>query len=244
MRRDARTYVNALDQVESDGGALRMGTARSIQLGHDPRVRRRADRIIERRELREERQARRARRREAARLTVARGREYMAARDTLAENGGVLNGGLARAISHGRDPRVRRFVDRVDATLRDRRVARRRARERAAIRGQARTYVNALDRLQEDDVMNMGLALALDLGDDPRVKRVAERMQRREERAEQRERIRHKALRCPGRRRPGAFATTPGSAARSTGSASAGRCATRGDATRPCSTRSTSAEAR
>ena len=90
VRRDARTYVKALDQVESDGGALRMGTARSIQLGHDPRVRRRADRIVERRQRREQRQARRTSRREAAELTVARGRAYMAARDTLADNGGVL----------------------------------------------------------------------------------------------------------------------------------------------------------
>lgn len=49
-RSDARGYADTIDQIDADGGALRMGTANALErYGKDPAVVERAQRILERR---------------------------------------------------------------------------------------------------------------------------------------------------------------------------------------------------
>ena len=172
-----------------------MGTSRTLQeLGDDPAVVRRATRIREREadalaaQQRQER--RRERRAEEDQRVVSQGGAYMNARDRVNENGGALNMGLSHALAYGQDPKVKGFVDEFDRQMAERRRDAREQEQRQLVRRKAETYLNTLDEIERrDGALSMGLSTNLQLGQDPDVKQLADRIAARREAAEERERV-------------------------------------------------------
>ena len=195
VRSEAERYANALDQLEARDGAMNMGTSQAMALGDDPRVRNQAGQIrreeAEQAEAVRQRQVRQDRREAEDTRVMQQSRAYMNARERIQENGGALNMGLSRGLSYGQDPKVEAFVDEFDRQMEARdEEARRRAHDET-VRRQAETYLNTLDQIeQRDGALSLGLSRNLDLGSDPEVKRVADRIGARREAAEERERVR------------------------------------------------------
>jgi hypothetical protein len=212
VRSDAERYANALDQLEARDGAMNMGTSQAMALGDDPRVRNQAEQIRdhEAAALEQQREQQRQREREDAEnaRVLNQGRAYMNAQEQIKDNGGALNMGLSHALSYADDPKVKAFVDAFERQMAQRRQEDRERDERAAVRRKAETYLNTLDQIERrDGAMSMGLTHGLGLGEDPEVKRVADRMAADREASEERRRVLDRAREYldgdPGRPAPG-----------------------------------------
>lgn len=194
LRSDAQRYANALDQIEADDGALRMGTAQGMQLGDDPRVVRRAKQIREDEaaalEAQQERRLQHDRKVAEDARVLRESRSYMNAVDQVESNGGALNMGLSRALQYGQDPKVEAFVTEFERQMAQRREDAREQEDRAAVRRKAESYLNTLDEIERrDGALSMGLSNNLKLGQGPEVEKVADRMAARREAAEERQRV-------------------------------------------------------
>ena len=117
-------------------------------------------------------------------------RAYMNAQERLQQNDGAMNMGLSRALAYGDDPKVKGFVTEYQRRVEQREQEAREQERQEQTRREAETYLNALDRIEDNGgALNMGLSRNLRLADDPEVKRVAERMSARRDAAEERERV-------------------------------------------------------
>jgi hypothetical protein len=112
-RADARRYLDSLEQVEQNDGALNLGLAQGIALIHKPGVEQAVRKL-------------RARRRAQA-VVRSRARLYLRGLDALADGHGKTQS-LAAALAQGSDPTVRAAADRIIARRDERRRARRRLR--------------------------------------------------------------------------------------------------------------------
>ena len=219
VRSEAQRYANALDQIDADDGAMRTGTAQAMQLGDDPRVRRRARRIRDRetpepqvqqadpqpqqpQQPQPEPQPQRAQGEELR----SEAERYANALDQIDADDGAMRSGTAQAMQLGDDPRVVRRAKRIrdrEADALEAQQERRRQRdiqeaEDARVLRQGRAYMNAQEQIKDNGgALNKGLSRALQYGQDPKVDAFVTEFQRQlaERREDVRERERRAAVR-------------------------------------------------